>query len=699
MPDLGSQPKSDADRIRMDLLNRARLRRLFIGKISREGLVFLPLLTMVAFFVWVLHNPSQPIISTSMQRLFESSYGTTIDSTPLLRVSDAEGVYTWLEQVGIPNILSSTTLDSSTGRYYVNSVNILLGGFRFLQKRVPRESCTTKDLFHSDSGPWDCYQPLADGEETSTWTALSDTSWQPYFSCKELGGCIFPETDRLHSPFSEISYTYEGYKIDVGLNETAASTVVASMRAANWIDKQTRLVILQFTTYNAAENVHTGSQIYFEQLAGGLFKSGTQFSSVTIFQKFGDKEDLVRVVEVCIYAQVLATLVFHGYNLVRLGFVGWLKYNGVVSEPNRRGTGSQALFEMFDYINLVIVIVSFGKFIQWISNEEVQALDIQNSATIFVNYVPFVAHRETSTSLWGVNVLVMIFKCFKYLQISNRLNTLWRTLLHSTRELLLFLILMLSLMSGFALTAVVLFGNGHRNWYSYPAAMSSLARILLKQHCAPGDVCIPLAEEYPVIGLVFSVLFTLTVYLVMLAMFLVLMSNAYSVIMDEEFRQILLTEAREPSSGTLDEVASEAWAAFKRKIRLWYSMCLLCDFSELNSQTLPDSLQALADDELSSGEDEKLEELKRMALSPEEREVQETKERMELNAAAEEVAQGHRLAAEEWRFISKHETAHIGAESVVEEEEDQGADAEQSVMIPRPTAAAVLCCVCLGDWW
>ena len=109
-------------------------------------------------------------------------------------------------------------------------------------------------------------------------------------------------------------------------------------------------------------------------------------------------------------------------------------------------------------------------------------------------------------------------------------------------------------------------------------------------------------------GFFFSALFTLMVYLIMLAMFLVLMSNAYAYIMDQDMRtvsgaptvvlltlcslQILIQSQMEDKKAlTFDQIVKEAWGTFYKRVRLWWSMCMLCDFSELDQTQLPDSLE------------------------------------------------------------------------------------------------------------
>ena len=419
--------EDDAEQLRRDMKKAARLRRLFIAKISREGIVFLPLLFMVVTFIMLKGDQTALAdVSHGIKQSLVDQYGADMDSPPLEKVTNAGMLYTWFEDVAIPKVLSSSTYDSSTGGYYVDDFNRVLGGIRFLQKRVKQSECTTDDLIvSSSSGPWDCYPELEGNEETSTWTALTESSWQQWRSCSELGGCLFSGgSDDIYSVSTELSYNPSGYVIDLGLDATAAASVVNTMRSNNWLDKQTRFVMLQFTVYNAALNVHTDCRFLFEQLAGGLYKSSSRITSVQLFHSWGGISDLVIILEFNIYAQALGTIIFHLYNLIRLGFVGWMRYNGVIGEGKAQKqtstliqeAPSQLLFELFDYVNLVIVVTSFVRRIVWMLNPDVLGYNLTTSLTTFQNHMSLVNFTETGNAIWGINVLIMILKCFKYLQ-------------------------------------------------------------------------------------------------------------------------------------------------------------------------------------------------------------------------------------------------------------------------------------------
>eukprot|EP00658_Telonema_sp_P-2_P032887 TRINITY_DN2424_c0_g1_i1.p1 TRINITY_DN2424_c0_g1~~TRINITY_DN2424_c0_g1_i1.p1 ORF type:complete len:816 (+),score=240.98 TRINITY_DN2424_c0_g1_i1:183-2630(+) len=651
---------SDAEKARKERKKHEQLRRLFIAKISREGIWFVPLLFMVVAFVYLKASPSQSSMSQGLEKLIFTRYGTNVDQPPLREVYNADTIYGWIQDVALPRILSNDTwggtFENGENIFYVNELNILLGGIRFIQKRVPSSSCTTKDLLLGKSSGWTCYRPLSEGEDKSTWTALENVysnngvSWGEYQDCDALGGCAFVTyNEKIRSPLTELWYNPTGYTIQVGLNYTEASEIVTRMKENTWIDKHTRLVIMQFATYNGYHGLTTEVEVLFELLAAGEVIADAAITTVTLLPEINTTYSVLFVLEIGIYALALGTLSLHVFNISRLGFVGWLKLNGVVEEEAVEGAApmnwraSQVPFEIVDYVNVILLLTSFGRRIEWWSNEKASSLVPESGVGKFINIMPFVQWVDISNSMWGVNVLIMVMKCFKYLQASDRLNALWRTLVSASVRLGIFLVLFFLLMAGFTLTGMVLFGDGDPEWFNFSNAFATLAQTLMKQPCLPGESvseCQSISEKYPKTGIFFSVLFTLMIYLITLAMFLVLISNSYSVIMDQDMAAFL--QAREVAGlrgdgdddETLDKVLAKWCIRLSRQLRLLRSQCALCDFTPVGKNSIPEGLDALSDDELDDLDDDEGElnaeeaaKLEASLLTEKERELNEMKAR------------------------------------------------------------------------
>lgn len=75
-----------------------------------------------------------------------------------------------------------------------------------------------------------------------------------------------------------------GYIVDLGLNKTAAQEIVADLKKNLWIDRGTRVVFIDFTTYNPNINLFVVSKLIAEFPATGGMVTSWQFRTLRLFQ-------------------------------------------------------------------------------------------------------------------------------------------------------------------------------------------------------------------------------------------------------------------------------------------------------------------------------------------------------------------------------------------------------------------------------
>lgn len=86
--------------------------------------------------------------------------------------------------------------------------------------------------------------------------------------------------------------TYSGGGYAVRLRGNILSTFIR-LQKANWIDKRTRLVSLEFSVYNANVNLFASCVIYFEFIEGGGIAAKWRFEPVKLISLPGDVSDQI----------------------------------------------------------------------------------------------------------------------------------------------------------------------------------------------------------------------------------------------------------------------------------------------------------------------------------------------------------------------------------------------------------------------
>ena len=77
--------------------------------------------------------------------------------------------------------------------------------------------------------------------------------------------------------------------------------------------------------------------------------------------------------------------------------------------------------------------------------------------------------------MWmALNAMTAVLKVFKYLQISNKMNSLWEVLQRAFFDILAFVIILLFILGRFGVFACVLFGDHVRSFHNIPSSLHTL---------------------------------------------------------------------------------------------------------------------------------------------------------------------------------------------------------------------------------
>ncbi len=128
----------------------------------------------------------------------------------------------------------------------------ILGVARLRQQRVRKDSCKSKGLFKTSN----CLPMLDDTTEDQT---NYDPSWRPqtnFHSKEKYWRIIQPwryqnsfESQAMPQFGKSVLYSGGGYICNLGRNLANSLLITKSIRKQNWIDRRTKVVFIEFTTY------------------------------------------------------------------------------------------------------------------------------------------------------------------------------------------------------------------------------------------------------------------------------------------------------------------------------------------------------------------------------------------------------------------------------------------------------------------
>lgn len=113
-----------------------------------------------------------------------------------------------------------------------------------------------------------------------------------------------------------------GYIVDLGLNKTAAREILSNLKKNLWINRGTRVVFIDFTTYNPNINLFVVSKLIAEFPATGGMLTSWQFRTLSLLQT-GNKA----IVSTVIFSIFVGFIVYYTIEeLVEMKTLGFINY-------------------------------------------------------------------------------------------------------------------------------------------------------------------------------------------------------------------------------------------------------------------------------------------------------------------------------------------------------------------------------------
>jgi len=390
--------------------------------------------------------------------------------------------------------------DVGLGRGYIYGQNYIVGTVRIRQVRTRTGTCDIEDDFKTVI-PFCVDKYRSSNVEKAPHTPLL----KPYRSPSELG------TTRQLARLQH--FEGGGYVEDFSIsdNVTVHLEHMTELENAGWIDLQTRVVWVDFTTYNANLNLFHIAQMAFEFLpSGGVFPSYT--FRVARLYKYADtilgRAQLAG--EIVILFFVVCYLIQEVYELWRLGCIQYWQ-NG---------------WNVIDLINMLLFLVVFVMRVVILVKLQDLSIDPSNTRR-FYNFQPISLLNSAEQNILAVNAFILWFKVFKYTKFLPGMDIIAETVSKSIRNTVSFVAMMAFVLFGFAQAGVLAFGTDVPGFHTFIDTFFTLLRSLL------GDFdFVAMQESNRVFGPLYFLTFIILVFFILLSMFMAILNDAYTEVQD-----------------------------------------------------------------------------------------------------------------------------------------------------------------------
>ena len=386
--------------------------------------------------------------------------------------------------------------------YYENK---LLGVPRLKQHRVKKNSCKVHKMFKNTIK--ECYDsysffneddmPFGKYRDYQKNAAMNDTAFY-YKPALELKAPIVS---------GKIStYSAGGYVKNLDAFKDSSKAILDDLKLNTWLDRSTRVVMLDFTVYNANINMFCQIRLIVEfPTTGGAIPSW-EFRTVKLIRYVTPFDYFILALEIL--------------------FAVFLVYYTIEEAIEIKIHKCKYFKEVWNFLDIIILIIGFVC-IGFNIFRTIQVNNILDSLLVNNDIYPEFNTLTLGQQQFNYAIAILTFLCwikfFKYVSFNKTMNQLSETLGRCAKDVLGFSIMFCIVFFAYVQLGYLLFGTVLEDYSTLTNTIFALFRTIL------GDFDFPSLEAASrVMGPVYFISYIFFVFFVLINMFLAIINDTYS---------------------------------------------------------------------------------------------------------------------------------------------------------------------------
>ncbi|XP_049999422.1 polycystin-1-like protein 3 [Alexandromys fortis] len=418
---------------------RAWKKQLF--KLTGSSLVQILFLGLLMATVYSARDSSQFLLHQAISKRF---------SHRLSEIKLLKDFYPWANHTLLPNLYGDYS------GFITDGNSFLLGNVLLRQIRVPNSTLFPVSLHEPENSQ---PQHQEDRENYGVRWAPPDTNitetdsiWH-YQNQELLGG--YP----IQGEFA--TYSGGGYVVRLGRNASAAARVLQHLEQRRWLDHGTKVLFVELTVFNANVNLLCAVTLILESNSVGTFFTSLRLDSLTSLQS-SERSFAWIISQVSYYLLVCYYTFIQGCRLKRQ------RWKFLTRKRNLLDTS--------------IILISFsilGLNIQSLSLLHKNMLQYRRDRDRFISFYEALKVNSAVTHLMGFLVLLATVQLWDILRHNAQFQLISKTLNKAWDEVVGFILLIVILLSSYAMTFNLLFGWSISDYQSFFSSTVTVVGLLM----------------------------------------------------------------------------------------------------------------------------------------------------------------------------------------------------------------------------
>ncbi|XP_061140397.1 polycystin-2-like protein 1 [Syngnathus typhle] len=483
--------------------NTSDNRELFVRTTLRELMVYVVFLVDICLLTYGMTSSSTYYYTKAMTDLFVNTAGES--GVKFQSISTMGDFWTFAQEPLLDGLYwtkwyNNQSLESGD-QSFIYYENMLLGVPRMRQIKIKNNSCKVhKDFQDEITGCYDVYNDKK--EDDLNFGLINGTAWN-YHTEKMIKGS---------SHWGLLTtYSGAGYYQDLGRTKDESAIVLKELEENLWLDRGTRAIFIDFSTYNANINMFCVIRLVVEFPATGGAISSYQIRTVK----------LIRYINYWDYFIL-------GCEMVFCLFILYYVVEEILELRIHKFSYFNSIWNILDIVVILLAIVAIIFNIFRTVKVDKLLGKLLDQPEIYADF-EFLAFWQTQyNNMNAVNLFFAWIKVFKYISFNKTMTQLSSTLGRCAKDIVGFAIMFFIVFFAYAQLGYLLFGTEVESFSTFVKCIFTQFRIIL------GDFDYDAIDRANrVLGPIYFVTYVFFVFFVLLNMFLAIINDTYSEVKEE----------------------------------------------------------------------------------------------------------------------------------------------------------------------
>ncbi|NXJ45132.1 PK2L2 protein, partial [Spizaetus tyrannus] len=474
-------------------------RELELKTTLRELVVYIVFLTDLSILTFGMVSTDMYYLNKVMSHLFLEPSSSEDDRSGFRSIGSRADFWRFAEGPLLDGLYwekwynnTTLTLQNNSHIYYEN---LLLGVAQIRQLKVRNNTCSIYPYFHHFLE--DCYSEYRyRAEDRSDFGLRNESEWK-YTSASSLSPWYWGSMGL---------YSSGGYMFTLPKSKQESVEKLVFLRQNSWLTRGTRVVFIDFSTYNANINLFCIIKLVVEFPATGGAVTSSHIYSVKLLRYVTYYDYFLASCEITFCLFIITFIIQEAIKIVKLK--------------------KEYFRSAWNWLDLLLLVVSiFAIAFNIYCTVEVSLLmeELLSDAHVYPDFYFLAFWQVLYNNMIAVNIFFAWIKILKYVSFNKTMTQLSSTLSRCAKDIIGFAIMFFIIFFAYAQLGYLVFGSQVEEFSTFQNCIFTQFRIVL------GDFNFETIEATNrILGPIYFITFVFFVFFVLLNMFLAIINDTYS---------------------------------------------------------------------------------------------------------------------------------------------------------------------------